>query len=111
MEAMCQECLTVATALIYLSLTVPGTYEFSRERWQNKSWGFFDLDRTVEKGVVKIGADGSRATRVAYRSYREYFFLKSSWSFETIYRAGEHVSFVVVPQAQKTGVVMCVEQD
>jgi len=105
---MCN-CFTVATAWVYLSLNVPGTYEFTRDSWQNKSWGFYDIDRTTDHGIVWIAPDGSRATKLAHRSYSKYFFLKDTWSFDTVYRAAEHTAFIVDPHAQEIGVISCVD--
>jgi hypothetical protein len=103
----CATCVVVATAWVYMHATVPGTYSYSLESWHNKSWGFYDLDRETENGVVRIAVNGSRATTIEHHSYGKYFFLKDGWSFDTLYRDNEHLAYVVDSKARKIGVVQC----
>jgi hypothetical protein len=93
---------------MYTASTLPGTYTFSSESWRNKSWGLYDIDRTTESGVVRIGVDGSRASVIESRSYSKYFFLKDSSSFKTLYREDEHLAYAIDERARKIGVVPCV---
>ena len=68
-----------------MNSTLPGTYVYTTESWHNRSWGLYDIDRVIERGVVRIGPDGSRAASIQHRSYAKYFFLKDTWSFDTLY--------------------------
>ena len=65
----------------------------------------------TERGVVRIGADGSRTTAIEYHFYKKYFFLGDSLSLDTLYRNSEHLAYAVDAKARKIGVIRCSDSE
>jgi len=103
-------CLTAATAFYYVTATVPGTYTFTVENWTNNGWGFHDVDRTEESGLVRIGTDGSRMTRINHYEYKKWLVPRESWTYDLLYRASEQSSYVIDPKLHKIGIVPCIDR-
>src|SRR5690349_1446690 len=104
-------CFAVATAWLYWTSLAPGTLTYSQERWSNKSWGFFNIDREVQTGTVTVGRDGSRVTKLDIRMYRLYFVPKESLSYTTIYRASDSTAYIIDHQTREIHRDPCVEYD
>lgn len=68
----------------------PAVLEFEYEAWENRSFGFHNIERTTARGTIAISADGSRANNVRATSYALYFWpAGEDWQERTIYSAPE----------------------
>jgi hypothetical protein len=84
--------------LAYIGLSVlnsPATVEFQLEHWENKSFGFHDIDRQRIWGTVAESGDGSRSNNIGGTYYRYYFARNGQFSAHAIYLRPSNIAYEV----------------
>src|SRR5450759_1272659 len=85
--------------IAYMGLTqmlgsVPArTVGFQVDAWENKSWGFHNIDRRTIAGTVAVSGDGSRHSKLSAIFYRYFLIAKGDDEMETIYRRADRAAY------------------
>jgi len=83
--------------LAYLGLSIldgrPRTLAFEIYDWQNTSWGFHAIDRTLTRCKVAISSDGSRMNRCESDSFHHYLILDQHFTEHTLYSRPENAGY------------------
>ena len=88
-------CRCVAYAFYFgLSLSdLPRLVRIEIDYWQNKSWGFYNIDRKTTQCEIAVSSSGSRSTRCVVDTFRHYFQAESHRVDHILYRRPPHALY------------------
>lgn len=104
---MCGCMLLAYLGFWQLNADLPRTVVFDLERWENRSWGLHNIERTRMSGKAAISADGSRANTLYAADYEHYFFKQRDSVTRTVYLRPLQVAYRVDDKARTTARIYC----
>jgi hypothetical protein len=78
-------CVLLAYAAALAPWNLPATIHFQLDRWENNSWGFYDITRTKVRATLAVFSDGSRFNDIIAEDYSHYFIIDSRLRLHSIY--------------------------